>query len=207
MSRRAGAAGLKEWLAFRWSQCERCGLADYRQSIVLGHIRPSPLVFIGEAPGRKEDEQGRPFVGVAGQKFQELALEGGINVRQATIINTLACRPPNNRDPRPEELKACSSRIYGTLRALRPYLVVTLGRVPSGWALGRSVAITSERGDVHNVFYPGAGMIQTLITLHPAYLLRNPNAAPEFVNDMRQCRELVAKKPIKSYNKRDRTPL
>jgi len=192
MKRRERADGLKDWLAERWENCERCGLADYRQHIVLGDIRPSPLVFIGEAPGQREDELGQPFVGRAGQKLRELAFEGGIDVRRVTIINTLACRPPGNRDPRPAELEACSPRVYGVLRALQPRVVVTLGRVPSEWALGRSVGITRERGEVHDIEYPGAGRLQTLLTLHPAYLLRNASAEPDFVSDMRYCWDLIS---------------
>jgi DNA polymerase len=185
LTRRVRIDGLRDWLTERWAGCERCNLADYRQRIVLGDFRPGPLVLIGEAPGANEDERGEPFVGRAGEYLRERLAHARVPVLACSVMNTLACRPPGNRNPKPAELKACSPRLLGTLRALRPLVVVALGGVAAGVLMKRSVAITRERGAVAEVYYPGAGVIPTLLTLHPAYLLRSPALEGEFTDDLR----------------------
>lgn len=182
---------LTYWLGMRWADCERCGLADYRENIVLGDFGPLPVVFIGEAPGADEDQRGRPFIGRAGEVLRTLAKHARVPLRQATVVNTLACRPPGNRDPRPGELQACERRVFGVLRALRPKLVVTLGRVPAEWLLRRRVYVTKERGKVVEAVAGHWWSGPALITLHPAYVLRNPSAAGDLAADLLTTRRML----------------
>ncbi len=150
--------------------CTRCKLCQGRQNIVFGSGNPeADLVFVGEGPGADEDVQGLPFVGRAGQKLTEIINKGmGLNRAQDTYIcNIIKCRPPGNRDPEPDEIAACKPFLVKQLRAIRPKAIVALGKPAASTLLGRSVAITKERGTWHE--FDG---IPLMLTFHPAYLLR-----------------------------------
>jgi uracil-DNA glycosylase len=150
--------------------CTRCKLSQGRKNIVFGSGNPkADLVFVGEGPGADEDEQGLPFVGRAGKKLTEI-IEKGMNLnreKDTYICNIVKCRPPGNRDPEKEEIVACNPFLIQQLKAIKPKVVVALGKPAASTLLGRSVPITKERGTWHD--YEG---FKLMLTLHPAYLLR-----------------------------------
>jgi len=150
--------------------CTRCKLSAGRNKIVFGSGNPNAdLVFVGEGPGKDEDEQGFPFVGRAGKKLTEIIEKGmGLNREQDTYIcNIVKCRPPGNRDPEADEISACQPFLLKQLQAIRPKVIVALGKPASSTLLGRNVPITKERGTWHE--FEG---IKLMLTFHPAYLLR-----------------------------------
>ena len=150
--------------------CTRCKLSQGRKNIVFGSGNPeADLVFVGEGPGVDEDEQGLPFVGRAGKKLTEI-IEKGMNLdreKDTYICNIVKCRPPGNRDPEKEEIIACNPFLVEQLKAIKPKVVVALGKPAASTLLGRNVPITKERGTWHE--YEG---FKLMLTLHPAYLLR-----------------------------------
>jgi len=149
--------------------CTRCALSERRQNIVFGDGNPqADLLFIGEGPGESEDQQGLPFVGRAGELLTQMIEKGlGISRSDVYICNIVKCRPPNNRNPLPPEVKACSPFLQGQIDAIGPKVIVTLGKPAASLLLGREVAITRMRGSWQE--YRG---IPLMPTLHPAYLLR-----------------------------------
>lgn len=151
--------------------CRRCGLARGRRSLVFGVGSPNAeLVVIGEAPGYHEDQQGEPFVGPAGQMLDRM-LENvlGLARDQVYILNVVKCRPPNNRNPLPEEVEACRPFLQGQLRAIQPKVLLLLGSVAFRALFATDAGIMRSRGRWHD--YEG---IPVLPTFHPAYLLRKP---------------------------------
>ena len=150
--------------------CTRCKLSQGRKNIVFGSGNPkADLVFVGEGPGADEDEQGLPFVGRAGKKLTEI-IEKGMNLnreKDTYICNIVKCRPPGNRDPEKDEIKACNPFLLQQLKAIQPKVVVALGKPAASTLLGRNVPITKERGTWHD--YEG---FKLMLTFHPAYLLR-----------------------------------
>ena len=150
--------------------CTRCKLSQGRKNIVFGSGNPkADLVFVGEGPGADEDEQGLPFVGRAGKKLTEI-IEKGMNLnreKDTYICNIVKCRPPGNRDPEKDEIKACNPFLLQQLKAIQPKVVVALGKPAASTLLGRNVPITKERGTWHE--FEG---FKLMLTLHPAYLLR-----------------------------------
>ena len=152
--------------------CTRCKLSKGRKNIVFGSGNPNAdLVFVGEGPGADEDEQGLPFVGRAGKKLTEIIEKGmGLNREKDTYIcNIVKCRPPGNRDPEPDEIAACKPFLIQQLKAIKPKVIVALGKPASSTLLGRNVPIVKERGTWHE--YEG---IKLMLTFHPAYLIRFP---------------------------------
>ena len=150
--------------------CTRCKLCEDRKTIVFGSGNANAdLVFVGEGPGADEDEQGFPFVGRAGKKLTEIIEKGmGLNREKDTYIcNIVKCRPPGNRDPEPDEISACKPFLEKQLQAIKPKVIVALGKPASSTLLGRTVPILKERGTWHE--YQG---IKLMLTFHPAYLLR-----------------------------------
>ena len=150
--------------------CTRCNLHKDRKTIVFGSGNPNAdLVFVGEGPGADEDEQGFPFVGRAGKKLTEI-IEKGMNLnreKDTYICNIVKCRPPNNRDPKPDEITACKPFLIKQLQTIQPKAIVALGKPAASTLLGRTVPIMKERGNWYE--YEG---IPLMLTLHPAYLLR-----------------------------------
>ncbi len=164
------AGKLLEQVRSELGDCTRCKLSQGRKTIVFGSGNPeADLVFVGEGPGADEDEQGLPFVGRAGKKLTEIIEKGmGLNREKDTYIcNIVKCRPPGNRDPEAEEVATCSPFLVKQLQAIRPKVIVALGKPAASTLLGRPVPITKERGTWHE--YEG---IKLMLTLHPAYLLR-----------------------------------
>ncbi len=151
--------------------CQRCGLSQTRTHLVFGEgSAEAPIVFVGEAPGYEEDRKGRPFVGPAGGMLTDmitnvLCLERG----DVYICNVLKCRPPRNRDPQPPEVAACTPFLQGQLDAIRPRLIVALGRFAMQHLLQTEGSVGRHRGEVHRT---PAG-VPLIVTYHPAYLLRN----------------------------------
>jgi DNA polymerase len=150
--------------------CERCKLCETRQTLVFGSGNPdADLVFVGEGPGADEDAQGLPFVGRAGKKLTEIIEKGMLLDRgkDTYICNIVKCRPPGNRDPEKDEVDACKPFLIKQLKAIRPKVIVALGKPAASTLLGRTVPITKERGTWHEF----EGM-KLMLTYHPAYLLR-----------------------------------
>jgi DNA polymerase len=153
--------------------CRRCKLCERRKTIVFGDGNPAAdLMFIGEGPGENEDQQGLPFVGRAGELLTQM-IEKGIDVPRSEvyICNIVKCRPPNNRNPLPPEVSACRPFLDGQIDAVKPKVIVTLGKPAASLLLGREVAITRLRGTWQE--YRG---IPLMPTLHPAYVLRQYTA-------------------------------
>ena len=162
----AGLIDVREELG----DCERCKLCETRQTIVFGSGNPNAdLVFVGEGPGADEDAQGLPFVGRAGKKLTDIIEKGMLLDRQKDtyICNIVKCRPPGNRDPEKDEVEACKPYLIKQLKAIRPKVIVALGKPAASTLLGRTVPITKERGTWHEF----EGM-KLMLTYHPAYLLR-----------------------------------
>lgn len=181
-----GAKGLEE-IREAMGECTRCKLSQGRRNIVFGSGNPeADLMFIGEGPGADEDAQGLPFVGRAGQKLTDI-IEKGMRLnreRDTYICNIVKCRPPNNRDPEAEEIAACKPFLLQQIQAVRPKVIVALGKPAASTLLGRPVAITRERGTWHE--FMG---IPLMLTFHPAYLLRaytleNRRAVQEDMNQV-----------------------
>jgi len=149
--------------------CQRCELCQGRNTIVFGDGNPdADLMFIGEGPGQEEDRRGLPFVGRAGELLTQM-IEKGLEIPRSSvyICNIVKCRPPNNRTPLPPEVTACRPFLDGQIDAVRPKVIVALGKPAASLLLGRDVAITRVRGTWQE--YRG---IPLMPTLHPAYVLR-----------------------------------
>lgn len=153
-------------------ECTRCKLAKLgRTNVVFGVGNPAAdVMFIGEGPGADEDRQGEPFVGKAGQLLTKI-IEGGMGLSRADvyIANIVKCRPPQNRDPEPDEVETCRPFVEAQIRLIQPKVIVTLGRYASQTLLGTTTSMTQLRGKWQE--YDG---IAVMPTFHPAYLLRNP---------------------------------
>jgi DNA polymerase len=149
--------------------CTMCRLAQTRTQVVFGVGRSdSELMFVGEAPGRNEDIEGVPFVGRAGQLLDQLLGEVGIPRETVYIANVIKCRPPNNRDPQPDEIDACKGYLRQQIRLIRPRVVVTLGNFATKLLLNTTTGITRLRGRAYP-WWLGATLIPTF---HPAAALR-----------------------------------
>ncbi len=161
--------GPLELLATDAASCTRCRLAEGRRNVVFGMGDPAaPLMFIGEGPGAEEDRQGLPFVGRSGQLLDRLIREElGTTRAHAYIANIVKCRPPENRDPKPDEIDACRPYLTQQLDLIRPAVVIALGRFAAQWLLQTTDGINKLRGRS----YPFAhGLL--IPTLHPAAALR-----------------------------------
>lgn len=156
-------------LAVVASTCTRCPLAEGRTQVVFGVGDPhADLLFVGEAPGAEEDRQGLPFVGRSGQLLDKLmAEELGLTRDRVYIANVVKCRPPDNRDPRPDEIVACRPYLGRQVELIAPRVVVTLGKFAGQLLLDSTVPITKLRGRSYP--YGDAVLIPTV---HPAYALR-----------------------------------
>jgi len=160
-------------LARRVSECRRCELHQGRTQTVFGVGDPAAdLMIIGEAPGAEEDRQGEPFVGRAGKLLNEMLRAIGLQRREVYIANILKCRPPNNRDPKPEEAAECSEYLFQQIELIRPRLILVLGRIAAQRLLNTDTALARLRGKLHQ--HPQTG-VPLVVTYHPAYLLRTPS--------------------------------
>ncbi len=160
--------------------CQACPLATTRKNVVFGDGNPNAkLVFVGEAPGADEDEQGLPFVGRAGQLLTNIIKAMGLERKDVYICNILKCRPPGNRNPLPEEIRLCEPYLKKQLRLISPQMICALGAFAAKTLLRTETPITVLRGRFHN--YEG---IRLMPTYHPAYLLRNPSAKKQVWDDV-----------------------
>ncbi|MFC7073496.1 uracil-DNA glycosylase family protein [Halovenus rubra] len=172
------------------SGCQRCSsLVESRSQIVDG-VGPTDtnLLFVGEAPGANEDEQGEPFVGRSGTVLDTELRDAGIPRADVRITNCVRCRPPENRDPTVTEREHCRTYLNQEITAVDPELVVTLGKVPAEHLLDRSVAVTSEAGNIDEID-AGETSYPVLICVHPAATLYDPNQSDVFEKTLRAAAE------------------
>lgn len=152
--------------------CKRCKLCEHRTQVVFGcGNAKASVVFVGEGPGADEDAKGEPFVGRAGQLLTKMINAMGLSREQVYICNVVKCRPPENRNPEPDEIAACEPFLKQQLDLIKPQVIVGLGRYACQTLLQSSTPIAKIRGMWHE--YEG---IKFMPTFHPAYLLRNPPA-------------------------------
>jgi uracil-DNA glycosylase family 4 len=172
-------------------ECTRCKLHKGRTNIVFGVGNPKArLVFVGEAPGEDEDLQGIPFVGRAGQLLTKMIEAMGVSRDEVYICNTVKCRPPNNRNPEPDELGACEPFLKGQLAALQAEAIVTLGKFASQALLRDETPISRLRGTWRE--YNGVPLMPTF---HPSYLLRSPGEKGKVWSDLQQVMTKLGLKP------------
>jgi uracil-DNA glycosylase len=161
--------------------CTRCKLHAGRTNIVFGVGNPdSNLMFVGEGPGADEDEQGEPFVGRAGQLLTQIIKAMGFAREDVYIANVVKCRPPNNRNPEPDEIAQCSPFLYAQIASIKPKVIVALGKFAAQTLLGMETPISRLRGRFHEM-----GDTVVMPTFHPSYLLRTPAAKREVWEDMK----------------------
>jgi len=171
------------------SECRKCSLHSTRKNTVFGTGSDKDrLVIIGEAPGADEDESGEPFVGRAGQLLTKMLSAIGIERENVFICNVLKCRPPNNRDPLPDEILKCSHYLDKQLELLKPKYILALGRIAALRLLNKDSTMKELREDIHN--YKG---IPIVVTYHPSALLRNPNWKYPAWDDLKKLKELLDK--------------
>ncbi len=183
-SREEGLARLAEEVR----TCKKCPLYERATQGVVSDGSPrARLVFIGEAPGRDEDLQGRPFVGAAGKLLTKMIEAMGMRREEVYICNVVKHRPPENRTPLPDEMAACLPYLEAQLELVRPAVICVLGAVAAKALLGPEASITRIRGTVCT--YRG---IPVVPTFHPAYLLRNPGAKPLAWSDLKRLKGILA---------------
>jgi len=196
--------------------CRRCKLHRTRRTLVFGEgNKKATLMIIGEGPGYEEDVQGRPFVGRAGQLLTKILQSIHLQREEVYIANIIKCRPPQNRNPEPEEIQTCYPFLLGQIRAIQPKIICALGTFAAQTLLKTDAKITSLRGKFYEFaplesptiqglplaesrlqhrkdedqapsFLTGFGGIKVVPTYHPAYLLRNPERKREVWEDMKQ---------------------
>ena len=162
--------------------CKRCKLHRTRRTIVFGEGNPkTKLMFIGEGPGYDEDIQGRPFVGKAGQLLTKIIQSINLPREEVYITNIIKCRPPQNRNPEPDEIQSCHPFLVKQIHAIQPKIICALGTFAAHTLLKTDAKITSLRGRSYDL-----SGIKVFPTFHPAYLLRNPERKKEVWEDMKQ---------------------
>jgi DNA polymerase len=167
--------------------CRRCQLAGGRRNIVFGSGNPrAELMFVGEAPGADEDEQGLPFVGRAGQLLTKIIEAIDMRREDVYICNILKCRPPNNRNPESDEIAACEPFLMRQIAAVKPKVICALGTFGAQTLLRTKEPISRLRG--YFIDYRGARL---MATFHPAYLLRNPNEKRKVWEDIQKIRDYL----------------
>ncbi len=160
--------------------CTKCGLCEDRTHVVFGTgVKDAEVMFIGEGPGENEDLQGEPFVGRAGKLLDKMLEAVDLNrERNIYIANMVKCRPPKNRDPRPEETQLCIDWLRNQFSLMRPKIIVCLGRIAASRLIKDDIKITKE----HGIWFEKNG-VQMMAMLHPAALLRDPRKKPEAFED------------------------
>jgi len=170
--------------------CPRCKLSKSRTNIVFGQGNPkADLMFVGEAPGRDEDEQGLAFVGRAGQLLTKIVEAMGMKREDVWINNVLKCRPPNNRNPEPDEVASCMPFLEEQIRLISPKVIVTLGTFAAQAVLQTDEPIGRMRGR-----WRTARGVRVMPTFHPAFLLRSPERKKDVWEDMKLVRDYLAAK-------------
>ncbi len=166
-------------------QCTLCRLAKERKHVVFGEGNPdADLMFVGEAPGADEDQQARPFVGRSGRLLDEMMQEVGLRREDVFICNILKCRPPENRDPEPEEITSCEPYLRAQIDLIQPSVIVALGRYAAQCLSGDKTGITKMRG-TFQLYHE----VKMMPTFHPAAVLRNMNQRTLVVDDLRRAVE------------------
>jgi uracil-DNA glycosylase family 4 len=180
----ADLAALSSFAAY----CPRCKLSSSRTHIVFGQgSARAKLMFIGEAPGADEDRQGLAFVGRAGQLLTKIIEAIGLARDEVFIANVLKCRPPENRNPEPDEVEACLPYLREQIRLIAPRVIVTLGSFATQAILETDLSIGRLRGRFHPL-----GPIRVMPTYHPAFLLRSPERKKDVWEDMKKVRDALA---------------
>ena len=160
--------------------CRKCSLSETRTNTVFGVGNPhASLMFVGEAPGEKEDLSGIPFVGAAGKLFDKYLIAVGIPREEVYIANMLKCRPPKNRDPKPEEQDLCIEYLREQVRTISPKLIVCLGRISAMRLIKPDFRITAE----HGIWFE-KGVFSICAVYHPSALLRDPRKKDDMLADM-----------------------
>ncbi len=162
--------------------CQACPLHKSRNKVVVGAgSENARLVFVGEAPGADEDRQGQPFIGRAGQKLTQIIEAMGLSREDVYITNVLKCRPPKNRNPSPDEIRACEPYLIEQLRLIKPRVICALGTFAAQTLLRTDRSISRLRGQFHT--YQG---IKLMPTYHPAFILRSPKFKRDVWNDVQK---------------------
>lgn len=175
-------SSLLDWDGLRTAvtNCTACGLNRTRTQTVFGvGNQAAELMIIGEAPGFNEDKQGEPFVGRAGQLLTAMLEAIGLERKTVYIANILKCRPPNNRDPLPEEVKLCTPFLEKQIALIQPKLLLAVGRIAAHYLLGSTTPLGQLRSKIHRF-----GETPLIVTYHPAYLLRNPKDKAKAFQDL-----------------------
>jgi len=176
-------------LANQIINCTKCPLSETRHHSVVGDgDLTSKILFVGEAPGKNEDLQGIPFVGASGQLFNSYLDILDLTRKDIYLTNVVKCRPPQNRDPKPDEVQACIPYLRMQYRMMSPAIVVCLGRVAAGQLMKKDIRIMREHGT-----FLQKNDTWFMATLHPSALLRNPDNRPLVLNDM-----LIVKEKMKA---------
>jgi len=175
-------------------ECNRCSLHLTRKNIVFGAGNPNAsLVLVGEAPGAEEDLAGEPFVGEAGQLLNRILNAINLTRQEVYICNVIKCRPPKNRDPKPEEIKACFPFLKKQLEVIRPRIICALGKFAAQTLLETSEIISRLRGKVFEF-----QKIKVVPTFHPASLLRNPQWKPAVWKDIQLIQKLLEEENVQN---------
>jgi DNA polymerase len=175
------------------SGCELCGLHSTRRHTVFGvGAAAARCMVIGEAPGAEEDRRGEPFVGRAGGLLNAMLRAIDLERADVYIANIIKCRPPDNRDPRPEEVAACGPYLRRQIELVEPMVILAVGRVAAQNLLGSSTPIGKMRGREYR--YADTG-IPVVVTYHPAYLLRSPLEKRKVWDDLCRARSLLESAP------------
>lgn len=186
----AGPPGGLDWAELRdcVSHCTRCDLAKSRTNTVFGVGNPdADWLIIGEAPGAEEDRRGEPFVGRAGKLLDEMLRAIGESRDNVFIANILKCRPPNNRDPQPEEAAACRQYLERQIELVQPRIILAVGKIAAQNLLGSNETVGRMRSRPHEL-----DGIPLVVTYHPAYLLRSPSQKSKAWNDLCLAMRLAA---------------
>lgn len=173
-------------------ECTRCEELCTSRSRIVNGVGPTDaeLLFVGEAPGRQEDETGEPFVGRSGDVLTEALRDRGLARRDVRITNCVRCRPPENRDPTADERANCRGFLDREIDAVAPDVIVTLGKVPSEHLLERSVAVTTEAGSLSDVRIAGQTR-RVLVCVHPAATLYDPSQRETFESALDEAASLI----------------
>lgn len=185
-----------DWQALQQSVkgCKACGLRAGCRQTVFGVGDPqADLLVIGEAPGADEDRQGEPFVGRAGQLLNGMLLAMGYKREAVFIANIVKCRPPDNRDPRPEEALHCEPHLLRQIELIRPKVILAVGRIAAQNLLKSDIAVGKLRGRIHSF---GQAAIPLVVTYHPAYLLRSPEQKGKAWQDLQLALSVLRKNSV-----------
>ena len=170
-------------------KCKKCNLHKTRQNTVFGEGDPdSDIMIIGEAPGREEDEIGRPFIGRAGKLLNEFLKSIGLNRDLVFIVNTIKCRPPENRDPEIVEINACSDYLDQQINIIKPKVLVLLGKIAANRLLGEDIPMSELR---LKKFFIDKYDIPIIVFYHPAYILRSPSQKKKVWDDLQYLKGII----------------